>query len=167
MHARGPLIRRSQTTGSMVVCLEPENRFRIFITGSSAPCLSTFKPCLPSSMPADLAKGGASFSNDSYWWRHEVFHINVLMRYARVSGAIAVEISDLEQRFSIPVPGYRWERVEPVVQELSEGIFRETEQMEKSWLAQMLGIKEQGSPLVRSFWKRIARRNGISLIQNH
>ncbi|MDT8272439.1 MAG: carcinine hydrolase/isopenicillin-N N-acyltransferase family protein, partial [Desulfomonilia bacterium] len=143
MHARGPLIRRSQTTGSMVVCLEPKDRFRIFITGSSAPCLSTFKPCLPLSLPADLTRGGASFSNDSYWWRHEVFHINVLMRYARVSGARAVEISDLEQRFSIPVPGYRWDSDEPLVQGLSDGIFRETEQMERGWLARMSGIKEQ------------------------
>jgi len=43
MHAAGPVIRRSQTCGSMVSLLEGDHRLH-FLTGTSAPCLSIFKP---------------------------------------------------------------------------------------------------------------------------
>ncbi|HSW11812.1 MAG TPA: hypothetical protein VLI06_03160 [Solimonas sp.] len=42
MHAAGP-IRRSQTTGSMIAWLRPQGA-RILVTGTSAPCLSLFRP---------------------------------------------------------------------------------------------------------------------------
>lgn len=42
MHATGP-IRRSQTTGSMIAWLRPEGP-RIVVTGTTAPCLSPFRP---------------------------------------------------------------------------------------------------------------------------
>ncbi len=42
MHATGP-IRRSQTTGSMIVWLGPQG-IRTLVTATSAPCLSLFRP---------------------------------------------------------------------------------------------------------------------------
>ncbi len=43
MHAGG-VLRPSQTTGSMLVRLEPGAAPEIFVTGTSAPCLSLFQP---------------------------------------------------------------------------------------------------------------------------
>ncbi len=43
MHAAGPVIRRSQTCGSMVSRLGINSRMHL-LTGTSAPCLSLFKP---------------------------------------------------------------------------------------------------------------------------
>ncbi len=42
MHATGP-IRRSQTTGSMIAWLRPEGP-QLLVTGTTAPCLSPFRP---------------------------------------------------------------------------------------------------------------------------
>jgi dipeptidase len=43
MHAGG-FIRRSQTCGSMAAQLKSDGRARLFFTGTSAPCMSLFKP---------------------------------------------------------------------------------------------------------------------------
>ncbi|MGC9325163.1 MAG: C69 family dipeptidase [Desulfomonilia bacterium] len=161
MHAAGSLIRRSQTTGSMIVCLENPDTFRIFLTGSSAPCLSTFKLCLPLRCPSDLTRGGSRYSDDSFWWRHEVFHINALMRYAHVRDDIAEEILGLEDQFCIPAPGYQWNSTDREIQVFSNSMLRATEDMERNWLERMQGIPTRSSRLRPAFWRKIARRNGV------
>lgn len=77
MHAGG-LIRRSQTCGSMVSRLSKENPLHFF-TGTSAPCLSVFKPA---TFDADI--NFSVFNPDektidgSVWQRHEHVHRRLL-----------------------------------------------------------------------------------------
>jgi len=58
MHASDPLIRKSQTTGSLVVELHPDDQFRIFVTGGSAPRLSETSASGPVNMGINPTGGG-------------------------------------------------------------------------------------------------------------
>lgn len=68
MHAANPLT-ADQTTASMIVELK-KNDITIWITGSSLPCLSLYKP------HHFTAEGLISegIGNSSYWYRHEAFN---------------------------------------------------------------------------------------------
>lgn len=74
MHAAG-YVRRSQSCGSMVSSLSPDRDPMHFLTGTSAPCVSLFKP-------ASLHDDGSVFLKESttrsLWHRHEPVHQRAL-----------------------------------------------------------------------------------------
>ncbi|MBL8677550.1 MAG: C69 family dipeptidase [Myxococcales bacterium] len=70
-----------QTTGSMVAALE-DGRIRVWATGTSAPCVSVFKPVRLgagtfSTGPVPSPEGA---DRESLWWRHERLHRAVMQR---------------------------------------------------------------------------------------
>ncbi|MCI0525005.1 MAG: hypothetical protein L0Y75_07045, partial [Acidobacteria bacterium] len=71
-----------QTTGSMVSCLRLNGSIH-FLTGTSSPCLSMFKPVL---LGGDLISTGPrpseGYDGESLFWRHERLHRLVLGDYA-------------------------------------------------------------------------------------
>ena len=75
MHAGG-VLRPSQTTGSMLVSLEPDAPPEIFFTGTSAPCLSLFQPL---SFPAPV-DGATAFPAEAIalWHQFEAVHHRAL-----------------------------------------------------------------------------------------
>lgn len=79
-HQAGGWFRRVQTTGSMVTRVTSK-RQDIFVTGTSSPGLSLFKPVhfgLP--LEAGPERTDLSvFNTESLWWRHEQFHRAVLL----------------------------------------------------------------------------------------
>jgi dipeptidase len=82
LHATG-LLTPSQTTASMVAELDPSSFSTVWLTGSSAPCLSLFKPfftdaCQPS---VPISKPSTPVPNDSHWWRWEEWHRMAIRRY--------------------------------------------------------------------------------------
>jgi dipeptidase len=74
MHAGGWLV-GSQTTGSMVSELQPAGT-RHWATGTSAPCLSVFRP-VSVACPKDVGLPTGTPS-DSLWWRFEQVHRSLL-----------------------------------------------------------------------------------------
>jgi dipeptidase len=68
-----------QTTGSMIAKLEA-GRPKVWLTGTSAPCLSVFKPvCLGSGRVLDPGPApGAGYDPESLFWRHERLHRRAL-----------------------------------------------------------------------------------------
>jgi dipeptidase len=71
-----------QTTGSMVSCLRPDGSIH-FLTGTSSPCLSLFKPVLlGGDMISTGPPPGESYDGESLFWRHERLHRLVLGDYA-------------------------------------------------------------------------------------
>jgi dipeptidase len=74
MHAGGWLV-GSQTTGSMVSELQPA-RISHWATGTSAPCLSLFRPVSVDS-PRDVGSPTGT-PDDSLWWRFEHVHRSLL-----------------------------------------------------------------------------------------
>ncbi|PKN71063.1 MAG: peptidase U34 [Deltaproteobacteria bacterium HGW-Deltaproteobacteria-12] len=164
MHASDPLIRKSQTTGSLVVELHPDERFRIFVTGGSAPCLTAFKPFLPAAPFRDLGVGAGCYSDQSYWWRHEAYHINAVLRYDTVQPLVQKYIQDGESSSTKNLPAHLWESAEPDLRKISQDAFRESEDREKAMLERMKDIKKTSSLLASCFWSRMARRSGVPLI---
>lgn len=82
LHATG-LLTPSQTTGSMIAELRPTPHTPIWATGSSAPCLSMFKP-LFAGVPASHESLGippGPQPDSSYWWRWERWHREALCNY--------------------------------------------------------------------------------------
>lgn len=79
MHAAG-VVRRSQTTGSMVSELHPEateKQSAHWFTGTSAPCMSSFKPA-DFSGDFVVLHDPATVVADSLWVRHENVHRRLL-----------------------------------------------------------------------------------------
>jgi secernin len=77
MHAAG-LIRRSQTCGSMVSRLDNYNALHFF-TGTSAPCLSVFKPVsFDLDMDFSVLNADENTVDGSLWQKHEHAHRRLL-----------------------------------------------------------------------------------------
>jgi dipeptidase len=164
MHASDPLIRKSQTTGSLVVELHPDDKFRIFVTGGSAPCLSAFKPFIPAAPFADLGVGADHYSDQSFWWRHEAFHVNAMLRYKNVLPMVQKYILEEEANWTAKLPAYAWDRADPLLTEISHGAFRESDSQEKAVVARMKKIEKTAPCLSSWFWKRMSRRSGVPLV---
>ena len=164
MHASDPFIRKSQTTGSMVVELHPDDKFRIFVTGGSAPCLTAFKPFIPAAPFKDTVAGAGFYSDQSYWWRHEAYHINSILRYETARPLAREFILDREAKWTAGLPAYEWSTAEKLLVETSHGAFMDAQSWEKSMLEQMKEIKRTSSGLSSLFWKHMARCSGVPLV---
>lgn len=91
--------RRSQSVASMVSEIRP-GRTVHWVTGTSAPCLSIFKPVvlglpLPDHGPAPTD----AYDAESLWWRHERLHRAMLADHAAGHALIAEERDALESDF--------------------------------------------------------------------
>jgi dipeptidase len=164
MHACDPLIRRSQTTGSMVVELHPDDKIRIFVTAGSAPCLTPFKPFMPAAPFMDTSRGAAYYSKDSYWWRHEAYHINAMFRYDSIWPLMQERIKEQETQWAKGMPAYEWDCNEVSLVDSSHGAFVQSEQMEKAVFERMRGMKKQAFRMSHLFWRHMARRSGVPII---
>ncbi|HNY51507.1 MAG TPA: hypothetical protein PLV50_09070 [Smithella sp.] len=165
MHASDPLIRKSQTTGSLVVELHPDDKFRIFVTGGSAPCLTAFKPFIPAAPFADLGHGEGCYSDQSFWWRHEAFHVNAMLRYTDVLPLVQKYIPESEARWTAELPAHTWDSTNPLLSEISLAAFRDSAAHEKAMMEQMKKITKTASVMTSMFWKRMVRQSGVPLIK--
>jgi secernin len=96
-----------QTTASMVSELSPDGA-RHFLTGTSAPCLSVFKPApLDGGGPFGPVPG-AGFDGESLFWRHERLHRLVLADFDARAPVTAEARAALERRaLAAPLPAAR------------------------------------------------------------
>lgn len=89
-----------QTTGSMISRLAPGGSTH-FLTGTSAPCISVFKPVPLGRGPVETSAGEASL-----FWRAEALHRTVLREYEARRAAFEDERASLEARaLEIASPG--------------------------------------------------------------
>lgn len=94
-----PARRSGQTTASMVARLEP-SATRSWLTGTSSPCLSVFKPAV---MGGDLLDAGPkpyAGDSESLFWRHERLHRLALRNYDQSKAAFEAERRALEEKFA-------------------------------------------------------------------
>ena len=164
MHASDPFIRKSQTTGSMVVALDSTGGFRIFVTAGSCPCLSSFKPLVPTNPPESIDNAGPGYSLESFWWRHEAFHINAELRYNGIHDAVAEEIRLQEEKYCCTIPSYPWDSRDTYLCSLSREAFQRCRRAETKWLQDMKGIKKDFHPIHNVYWHRMAKRRGVPLV---
>ncbi len=99
-HAADPIVRKSQTTGSMVARLAADVQ-TYWVTGTSAPCLSVFKPLYLEAAPwPDLGPAPrGTYDEASLWWTHERLHRAALAKYAPAIQIIRPQRDELEARF--------------------------------------------------------------------
>ncbi len=161
MHASDPVIRKSQTTCSMVVELDRDSDFRIFTTAGSVPCITPFKPFLPAAPFLETGRGKGGFSEDSYWWRHEAFSLNALMRYTGIKEVVAGRVRAFEEERCLPFQKYDWNASEEDLVTASHRIFRAAQQMDDDWLKEMPAPK--GSFLGNLYRKRMAKKNAVQV----
>ncbi len=165
MHAAGPLIRRSQTTGSLVVCLDDSDGFKVFVTAGSAPCMSMFKPVIPGAkegLPAGIDRGGQGFSSDSWWWMHEMFHVGMLFHYSVLGSQILDEIRSLETSM-LSIPFYTWASDDENINNISRSCFELTREMERRYMERISAMHEEFHPLYNHYWKKMVEREGIPI----
>ena len=99
MHAGFGPIRGSQSTASMVV--EITNGFpKVWVTGSSAPCLSLFLPVSISCPTALFEKvPEKTYDGKSYWWQHELIHRRMINNYQSLKNEFQKERDLIEKQF--------------------------------------------------------------------
>lgn len=105
MHAGFGPVRSSQTTGSLVAHISADG-VTAWVTGTAAPCTSTFKPVwLDTGLP-DLGPPPRGYDDDgrSLWWRHERLHRATLVDYPTRSAAYRDERDELEVGLVAAVP---------------------------------------------------------------
>ncbi|MCZ2126988.1 MAG: C69 family dipeptidase [Anaerolineales bacterium] len=100
MHASFGPIRISQSAASVAVHLTASNPI-FFATGTSAPCLSVFKPFWAdaASFLTNEPIPTATADSESLFWLHERLHREVLKNYPERLATFAAERDALEQRF--------------------------------------------------------------------
>ena len=100
MHAANGLTRNSQTTGALVAHLTPGVQ-AFWVTGTSAPCTSLFKPVylhggpLPDHGPPALD----AYDDATLWWHHERLHRATLQDYPQRHALYGEERDALEADF--------------------------------------------------------------------
>ncbi len=96
-HAGFGPVRVSQSTGSLVAQLRPEGS-TVWLTGTSAPCLSVFKPIWMDTGLPDLGpEPDKYYDGSSLWWRHEDLHRAVLSDYANRAATLRERIAAIEE----------------------------------------------------------------------
>jgi len=93
-----PTRQAGQTTGSMVSRLNMKDSLH-WLTGSSSPCLSVYKPVrLGGELISSGPEAGAGFDHESLFWRHERLHRTVLVDYPSRKDLFNDERRDLQAR---------------------------------------------------------------------
>ncbi len=100
MHACTGPIRGSQTAGSMVSELKGNGKELHWLTGTAAPCTSTFKPVwMDAGIPASVQRPEKTYDPAVMYWRHEELHRQVIKDYPNRIGVITEERDALEREF--------------------------------------------------------------------
>jgi len=162
-HASFGPIRISQTTGSFIAHLAPEGN-TYWVTGTAAPCTSTFKPLwFEGGIPDFGVKPGGTYDKAPLWWRHEDLHREILRDYPNRVKHIQEERDALEERWLIEALTLRGTSS---VQKsnFSERCFVESIQIEGVWYEKIktLPVKQARPILDKIAWHKFdqaAQRN--------
>jgi dipeptidase len=148
MHAGG-VVASSQTTASWVAELRPEG-VQHWVTATSAPCLSLFKPVRVDS-PLDLGPTPTDRADDrSLWWRHERLHRAVMQDPARLRPLFEDERDAVEARWlaSPPEPASAFEQGDRLLAEWTARIESNVARDLRPWW-------------VRRYWRTRSRLAGM------
>jgi hypothetical protein len=96
MHGGGA-VAHAVTTASWVSELGPDGNHH-WVTGSSGPCISLFKP-VRVDQPLDLGPFPADRADESLWWRHERLHRRYLRHPASLGPLFLPERDQIEARW--------------------------------------------------------------------
>lgn len=166
MHAGG-FTRPSQTASSMVALLFDEVPV-VFVTGTSTPCISAFKPAFPAAGLPDLgpAPSGTYDGGKSLWWRHEALSRRIICSYSLYAQGIAEEMKQLEHKYYARALSLRKDFLDGKVKvddlrRLTLEAFAEASEVEERWLH----VAKPGrcwNPVFTLYWSRVNKAAGFS-----
>ncbi len=141
-----------QTTGSMISILREERKKHLF-TGTSAPCLSVWKP-VPlgrgkvDTGPAPRADG---YDGASLFWRHERLHRTVLPAYDERRAAFEPDRVALETRALAAA-------LESPDASAASALFAEHRERVLDWTARAARVRPRASS---AWWRLQSRKDGM------
>lgn len=151
-----PTRHAGQTTASMVSRLDPA-RSSHWLTGTSSPCLSVFKPVPLDGDPIHSGPQPSSgYDGRSLFWLHERLHRRVLRAYDRLEPLTATDRDALQARALEPG------RLDGAA---AQAVWDEHLAALPAWIDR---VENAGGPataplLFRAYWRRQNRRDGLPL----
>jgi secernin len=136
MHAGYGPVRASQTVGSLVSHLDPQNPTHFF-TATAAPCTSLFKPAwTDADIPGSASEPAGTYDPQHLFWRHERLHRSTLRDYPRLIRLYQGERDQIETDFVAQALGIA---ARPAAERAAfvERCYAEAEAAEEGWLAQV------------------------------
>ncbi len=164
MHAGFGPVRGSQSVGSMVSQLSKDGQLH-WLTGSSAPCTSVFKPVwIDAGLPDTGPEPTGVYDQRTLFWRHELLHREILRNYPARQPLIVEERNALQRRF---VEGAGQMACAPVGERraFSEQCFREAAEADMRWLekARAQGSGERRTMYAAQAWKGFNKKAKMPL----
>jgi secernin len=159
MHAaEGP--RRSQSVGSMVSELRP-GRTVHWVTGTSAPCTSIFKPVLfETGLPVHGALPNDWYDDRSLWWRHEELHRAMLHDLPAALAEISGDRDQLEGAFIAQID-MAFAGGPAALRHAVHECWRAADVFEARWATAFLGRGSAGASRHARSWARLNHLAGI------
>lgn len=153
MHSGWGPVRLSQTTGSLVTHMTKELTTH-WVTGTSAPCTSIFKPLwMDSGVPVFGKPPQGTYSKESMFWKHEEVHRSILVDYAERIKLIQSEQKELEQGFLDLVRHMgmesQYERAR-----ISHDCYNKSDELESKWVGiiKQHKVKNKNALLYKAAW---------------
>ncbi len=150
LHATG-ITTPNQTTGSMVFEVHENKRATVWLTGTSAPCLSLYKPFYFGSECLDeqnKPQPGAFYDDFSLWWQSERFHRLALYDYEYAHQLVYKESMDSERHWRRKDRELQEKRSSKRdLQEFSEYTWKHHEEILKLWTRDLKSRKKSPNPL--------------------
>jgi secernin len=159
LHAKDPLIRRTQTVCSMVAKLGQKNNFYC-TTGASNPCLSPFFPVFlkDTGIPEDYQEGGANYNQNSFWWQSEKFHRNALGNFHNA----LLEMCPLYRNFEEKMISSLEKNNFIVNQREIDEYFKQARKIVVEWGSRLKRLTpDKTNWFYRYYWHKYNKRNGI------
>ena len=169
-HAKGITL-PDQTTASYVSQIKKNVQVH-WVTGSSAPCISTFKPIFfpKPGLTKKLKLSEASFDENAFWWMNEKLYRLVILDYQNRLGSFKKERDMLESKFVSNVQEIMKKvKAKPSQEDLKNmekittDAFSESIKNVKKWIRQIqtLPIEKKTNILYRMFWNKQNKQAGL------
>jgi len=162
-HASG-ITNPSQTTGSHVAHIGEKIQVH-WITGTSAPCTSVFKPMILGNGTYPPLEAKEMYSDSSLWWEHEKIHRLIIRNYDKLIGEVKGEIEVLESQW--------FDEVRTLMNKSDEqGLFRRTKEIllrsleiENQWFKLVKNrydsMKKQKHRRYERYWRNLNKKVGL------
>jgi hypothetical protein len=156
MHAGFGPIRIDQTTGSLVVDLS-DGRLNVWITGTSAPCLSVFRPVGFSDYPEDTV-----ISSEHDWLENEIFHRHALFCNEDFIRTFISERDVVESGF---IQGFKHSGdLDGITGGVSSKCADERNEFITQWKQKAISAEKVGGHfLLRTAWRKFNREANLSV----
>ncbi len=162
MHAANSIIRKSQTTGSMIVELTKDKKILIYATGTSAPCISIFKPLFLGykKIPEENYHTGKFYDDKSIWWGSERLHRLFLTNYGRFIEEYSHERKKLEKDFITESKKLNYNSKKELY-DFSLNCFERSKKFTDKWIDKLSEIKGKKIFLYSNYWNKLSKRNRL------